>query len=80
MIRIVARGLAAILLEVATAAAFVTLTLVALSAYILARFVGINARTNKTATAVKVVRDLLAMGIDAKRRASAPFPDENPDA
>jgi hypothetical protein len=79
MIRILARGLAAMLLEIATAAAFIALVMVALSAYLLARFVGINVRTNKTATAIKVARDLLAMGIETKRRASRPFPADDPD-
>jgi uncharacterized membrane protein len=75
MLKIVTRGIAMILLEIGTAAFTLALFAVILSAYITARVVGVTPKSNRTAAMVRVARDLLAMGIDAKRRASAPFPD-----
>lgn len=70
MIRIIARGLAALLLEVATALFTIAILLLVGSAYISARIVGISIRTNRVAAAIKIVRDLLAVGIDSRRKAA----------
>lgn len=74
MIKVVARGLAAILLEIGTAAVTLALFAIILSAYITARVVGVTPKSNRTAAFVKVGRDLLAMGIDARRKASMVVP------
>lgn len=74
MIKVIARGLATILLEIGTAAFTLALFAVILSAYITARVVGVSPKSNRTAAFVKVSRDLLAMGIDMRRKASSPFP------
>lgn len=68
MIRIVLRAVCTILLEVATALLTIAIGLIVISAYVTARFVGVNIKTNKVASLVRVGHDLLAMAIDAKRK------------
>lgn len=67
MIRIIAKGIASILLEIATATLTIAIVLLVTSAYITARLVGVDWQLGRIAKMVKVARDLLAVGISAKR-------------
>lgn len=78
MIKILARGIASILLEVATALLVIALTLGVLSAYITARIVGANLPTaGRIGMATKLSRDLLAVAIDWRRKQTADTPVED---
>ena len=69
MIRIIMRGIAAILLEVATTAVIIAVALLALSAYLTARFVGVNTKlSRRTSIAMKLARDLMALGAQQKKQ------------
>ena len=72
MIRNVGRALAAVTLELATLCIVVAVVLLGLSAYLTARVIGVNKRFNRTEAAMTVVRDAMALAVDAKRRMSAP--------
>lgn len=68
MIRVLMSSIANIMLELATVLISVGILLLVGSGYLVARFVGVNVHTNRVATLIKVGRDLIAMGVDAKRR------------
>lgn len=69
MIRLLARTLAAILLEVATVTLLIAVILVVVSAYLTGRFVGIDPKiSRRLGLAMKVGRDVLAMGVASRRR------------
>jgi hypothetical protein len=70
MIRIIARGIASLLLEIASAILTVALVLLVMSAYITSRIVGVSLPTNKVAMATKVGRDALAMILSMRRNAA----------
>lgn len=70
MIKVVAKAIASILLELATSLIAVALMLLVTSAWVTARMVGVSWQENRVAGLIKVGRDLLAVGLDAKRRSA----------
>ncbi len=71
MIRLIMRGLVAVLLELTSIALIVALIALGLAAYITARFVGVKPVFSKrTSAGVKFANGLFATAIDMKRRAN----------
>lgn len=71
MIRLIFRAISTLLLEAATVAATIAVILLALSAYLTARFVGVTVG-KQTGNMMILARNLLAMGISYKRGMGKP--------
>jgi hypothetical protein len=66
MIRLLARGICAVLLDVASFAVFLALVCIGLSAYLTSRVVGVS-YGRRTEMAIKIVNQVMASGLTAKR-------------
>lgn len=70
MIRIIGRGVAQFLLQLATTLVIIAVVCLGLSAWVAARMIGVQPRFSRSNAAMGVVRDALALAIDAKRQLS----------